>query len=334
MSSQGVKPAKFATIDGERVELPSYRIGWLTRFVYSNPFELVIVFVIATNAVSLAMLTVGTLSPTARQSAELIDAICFYIYVAELILRIISYGTKPWMFFTRGWNIFDFVIIGLSPIFQGQTVVLRLLRLLRLVRVFRFLPDVLVLSRSIVKSLRPLASMVVLIGLLLFIYGMAGYYLFGEQAAASWGSIGQAMMTLFILLTLENFPVYLEEAMDISVLALPFFLSYVFIIVFTVLNVLIGIVLQAMDEARAEAVENERLKRAEAEAGLTHDHTEQPDNTAKLKSEIERLQKSLAQVSAALEQTPQAAQNKIAPAKKPTAKKPTAKSAPSKKQPA
>jgi len=94
--------------------------------------------------------------------------------------------------------------------------------------------------------------MSVLITLLLFLYGMAGFYLFGEQAPTSWGDIGLSMKSLFILLTLENFPVYLEEAMLISPLAIPFFLSYVFLIVFTVLNVLIGIVLNAMDEARSE----------------------------------------------------------------------------------
>ena len=65
--------------------------------------------------------------------------------------------------------------------------------------------------------------------------------------------ITQAMTSLFILLTLENFPIYLEEAVAISPWALPFYLSYIFIVVFTVLNVLIGIVLNAMDEARQES---------------------------------------------------------------------------------
>ncbi|CAB4638518.1 unannotated protein [freshwater metagenome] len=123
---------------------------------------------------------------------------------------------------------------------------------MRLVRIFRFLPEVRILSASIVKSIPPLMSMTVLITLLLFLYGMAGFYLFGGQAPESWGNIGLSMKSLFILLTLENFPVYLEEAMLLSPLAIPFFLSYVFLIVFTVLNVLIGIVLNAMDEAREE----------------------------------------------------------------------------------
>jgi voltage-gated sodium channel len=81
---------------------------------------------------------------------------------------------------------------------------------------------------------------------------MAGVYLFGAEAPVTWGNIGISMKSLFILLTLENFPIYLEEGLAISPLAIPFFLSYVFLIVFTVLNVLIGIVLNAMDEARQE----------------------------------------------------------------------------------
>jgi voltage-gated sodium channel len=101
----------------------------------------------------------------------------------------------------------------------------------------------------------------VLIFLALFIYGMAGVYMFGEKLPIHWGNISIALTTLFILLTLENFPVYLEEAVLVSPWALPFYLSYIFIIVFTVLNVLIGIVLNAMDEARSENRERaEKLK--------------------------------------------------------------------------
>jgi voltage-gated sodium channel len=202
------------------------------------------------------------ISEGARSSFEAFDRYALYVYAAELILRMISYGTKPWEFFRRGWNVFDFLIVALSPIFAGQTVILRLLRLLRLIRIFRFLPEVKVLTLSIVRSIPPLLSMSVLIFLALFIYGMAGVYLLGEKLPLHWGDISIALTTLFILLTLENFPVYLEEAILVSPLALPFFLSYIFIVVFTVLNVFIGIVLNAMDEARNENREKiEKLKK-------------------------------------------------------------------------
>ena len=246
---------------GEIIEIPDSRIFWLSRIVYSSAFELSIAFVILLNAISLALLTMSEISDGARQSFEAFDRLALYVYTAELVLRMISYGKKPWEFFRRGWNVFDFLIVALSPIFAGQTVVLRLLRLLRLIRIFRFLPEVKVLTISIVRSIPPLLSMSVLIFLALFIYGMAGVYLLGEKLPLHWGDISIALTTLFILLTLENFPVYLEEAILVSPLALPFFLSYIFIVVFTVLNVFIGIVLNAMDEARSENRERmEKLK--------------------------------------------------------------------------
>jgi voltage-gated sodium channel len=234
-------------------ELGSHRIKPLARLVYSTQFELFIAFVIASNAVALAVLTFPNISDDTIRAAESVDAFCFGIYATELVIRMLSYGSKPWKFFGKGWNIFDFLLVASSPFFAGQTVVLRLLRLFRLIRIFRFLPEVRILSSSIVKSLPPLLSMSALIGLLLFLYGMVGHYLFGNQLIEAWGSIGAAMMSLVILLTLENFPIYLEDAIAVNALAVPYLLSYIFIIVFTVLNLLIGIVLNAMDEARAEA---------------------------------------------------------------------------------
>ena len=239
--------------DGEWEHIAPYRVLWIAKIVYSGPFELFIASVIAINALFLAILTMPDISPATRAAAIAIDNIAMGIYVAELVVRILSYGKKPWHFFRHGWNIFDFIVVGLAPLAAGQTVILRLLRLLRLLRIFRFLPEVRILFASIVKSIPPLFSMSVLIGLLLFLYGMAGTYLFGTMLSESWGHIGRSLKSLFILLTLENFPIYLDEAMAISPFALPFFLSYVFFVVFTILNVLIGIVLNAMDEARAEA---------------------------------------------------------------------------------
>ena len=239
--------------DGEWEHIAPYRVLWIAKIVYSGPFELFVASVIAINALFLAILTMPDISPATRAAAIAIDNIAMGIYVAELVARIRSYGKKPWHFFRQGWNVFDFIVVGLAPLAAGQTVILRLLRLLRLLRIFRFLPEVRILFASIVKSIPPLFSMSVLIGLLLFLYGMAGTYLFGTMLSESWGHIGRSLKSLFILLTLENFPIYLDEAMAISPFALPFFLSYVFFVVFTILNVLIGIVLNAMDEARTEA---------------------------------------------------------------------------------
>jgi voltage-gated sodium channel len=203
------------------------------------------------------LLTIPGIDDQTRDSLERFDQIALWIFVSELIVRMISYGRKPWNFFKTGWNVFDFVIIGLSPFLANQTLILRLLRIFRLIRIFRFLPEVRILTRSITRSLPPLMSMSVLIFLALFIYGMAGVYLFGEQMPEQWGDITAALTSLFILLTLEEFAIYLVDGLAVSPWALPFYISYVFVIVFTILNVLIGVVLNAMDEARQESKERE-----------------------------------------------------------------------------
>ena len=277
---------------GKTEDLADYRVHWLAKIVYSSAFELFIGFVILVNAISLAVLTMPDVSDAARSTSLRIDEIAFNIYLVELALRIISYGRRPDQFFRQPWNIFDFVVVGLSPFLQGHTVVLRLLRLLRLVRIFRFLPEVRILTTSIVRSLPPLLSMGVLISLLLFLYGMAGHYMFGDALPESWGSITVAMTTLFILLTLENFPNYLEAAIEVNEFALPFFLSYVFVIVFTVLNVLIGIVLHAMDQAREEYQARELLQLdsiADEVEEISLDGEITAEEVEKLKLEIKRL---------------------------------------------
>ena len=247
--------------------IEDFRIKTIAKLIYSTAFEVFLSFVIIVNAICLAILTMPGISQELREACREIDAIAFNIYVIELALRIISYGKKPWMFFSRGWNIFDFLVIASTPLLEGQTALLRLLRLMRLVRIFRFLPEVKILTASIIRSIPPLLSLSALIGIMLFLYGMGGFYLFSDELPADWGSITTSMTTLLILLTLENFPNYFVPALEVEILALPYFLSFVFFVVFTVLNVLIGIVLNEMDEARAENAQRER------EIGLMEDMT-------------------------------------------------------------
>ena len=234
-------------------DIASYRVKPIARVVYGNAFELSIVGLIVLNAAALAALTFPQVTGPTRALLEAFDAVVIWVFVAELLVRIASYGTKPWMFFTSGWNVFDFLIIAMIPLFAGATIVLRLLRLLRIVRLFRFMPEFKMLSNSLARSIRPLLSLLVLIGFLMFLFAMAGVYLFGEDNPDQWGDLGAAMVTLTILLTLENFPDSLQSGLGTTPFAWLYFLSFMFLVVFTVLNVLIGIVLNAMDEARAEA---------------------------------------------------------------------------------
>jgi voltage-gated sodium channel len=278
--------------------MDSSRIKWLTQVVYSQTFELCIAGIIFLNAVALALLTIPGIDVQTRQSLESFDQAALWIFVFELVVRMISYGSKPWNFFKTGWNVFDFVIIGLSPFLANQTLILRLLRIFRLIRIFRFLPEVRVLTRSITRSLPPLMSMSVLIFLALFIYGMAGVYLFGEQMPEQWGDITAALTSLFILLTLEEFASYLVDGLAVSPWALPYYISYVFVIVFTILNVLIGVVLNAMDEARQESRDREdEIKRLQNFAkevdDISADGMVSTEELTQLREKISQLEKEI-----------------------------------------
>jgi voltage-gated sodium channel len=278
--------------------METYRIKWLTRIVYSQTFELCIAGIIFLNAVALALLTIPGIDKATRESLERFDQAALWIFVGELVVRMISYGRKPWNFFKTGWNVFDFVIIGLSPFLANQTLILRLLRIFRLIRIFRFLPEVRVLTRSITRSLPPLMSMSVLIFLALFIYGMAGVYLFGDEMPEQWGDITAALTSLFILLTLEEFAIYLVDGLAVSPWALPYYISYVFVIVFTILNVLIGVVLNAMDEARQESRDREEeIKRlqnfAEEVDAISADGKVSQEELTQLRQKISLLEKEI-----------------------------------------
>jgi voltage-gated sodium channel len=278
--------------------METYRIKWLTRIVYSQTFELCIAGIIFLNAVALALLTIPGIDNATRESLERFDQAALWIFVGELVVRMISYGRKPWNFFKTGWNVFDFVIIGLSPFLANQTLILRLLRIFRLIRIFRFLPEVRVLTRSITRSLPPLMSMSVLIFLALFIYGMAGVYLFGDEMPEQWGDITAALTSLFILLTLEEFAIYLVDGLAVSPWALPYYISYVFVIVFTILNVLIGVVLNAMDEARQENRDREEeIKRLQNFAkevdDISADGKVSAEEITQLRQKIMTLEKEL-----------------------------------------
>jgi len=106
--------------------------------------------------------------------------------------------------------------------------------------------------------------MSVLTMLILSFYGMAGWLLFGDEDPAALGDIGQAMLTLFVLLTLENFPAQLERGMEIHPWSWIYFVSFALVAAFIVLNLLIGVVLHSMEEARALEREQRRPPRGDA----------------------------------------------------------------------
>lgn len=230
----------------------SSRQGRLARLVDSDRFNGIIASVIVANAVVLGLETYPGVVEAHGSTLLKLNGAFYLVFVAELILRFASYGKRPQDFFRSGWNVFDLIIIGsvAIPAVREQAQLMRILRLARIARLVRFLPDARILVLTVVKSVPSVFSMVVLTLVLMFVYGMVGWAIFGEALPETWGTLGQAMLTLFILLTLENFPTYLAEAEQVSPYAPVFFVSYVLLAAFVVFNLLIGIVIGSMEKAR------------------------------------------------------------------------------------
>jgi voltage-gated sodium channel len=220
--------------------------------VDSTAFDVAILCVILANAVVLGLQTYDGVVDRYGDALNLLNDLFLAVFVVELALRIASYGRRPQDFFRGGWNVFDFVVVAAAfvPGVRENSTLLRLVRLLRVVRVVRLLPDLRILLLATARSLPPLGSMVVLVTLIIFIYGMVGWLLFAEELPQDWGNIGAAMLTLFVLLTLENFPTYMDAGMEVHPWSWIYFVSFALVAAFIVLNVLIGIVLNSMEETR------------------------------------------------------------------------------------
>lgn len=212
-----------------------------------------IVVVIVINAI---VLGAGTYTDVAAQHERLLDTIyniILGVYVLELLIRLTACRWSPREFVKDGWNIFDFVVVVASfvPGLRANAMLLRLVRLLRIVRLVRFLPDLRLLVTAAGRSVPGIASLAAATFVLIFIYGMLGWVLFGTHDPASYGNVGQAMLTMFVMLTLENFPDNVAMGQQVSQWTIVYFISYVLLASFLIFNLFIGIVLNSMEEARA-----------------------------------------------------------------------------------
>jgi voltage-gated sodium channel len=156
--------------------------------------------------------------------------------------------------------------------------------------VVRLLPELRVLTLAMARSLPPLFSMAVLTTVILFVYGMVGWVLFGDEDPERWGDIGEAMLTLFVLLTLENLPSTLEAGMEIEPLSIIYFVTFVLVAALIVLNVLIGVVLHSMQEARAIHAREELLARGEA---ATEDQVALEVRIERMREALDELEREL-----------------------------------------
>jgi voltage-gated sodium channel len=185
-----------------------------------------------------------------------IDRLCLSIFVAELALRLYALGLR---FFRSGWNIFDFVIVGISLLpTTGGFSVLRALRILRVLRVVSVVPSLRRVVDGLGRALPGMGSVFLLILIIYYIAAVMATKLFGASFPDWFGSLGRSAYSLFQVMTLESWSMgIVRPVMEVYPYAWAFFVPFILMTTFAVMNLIVGLIVNSMQEAASEETREE-----------------------------------------------------------------------------
>jgi voltage-gated sodium channel len=208
-----------------------------------------IIAVILLNAVVLGLETSTVAMAVAGGLIRSLDTICLAIFTAEIAVKLFAH-----QFIRNGWNLFDFVIVGLSlvPGAQGMSV-LRALRILRVLRVLSVAPSLRRVVEGFVTALPGMGSVFLLMGIIFYIGSVMATTFFGAAFPYWFGNLALSAYTLFQIMTLESWSMgIVRPVMEIYPAAWAFFVPFILMTTFAVVNLLVGLIVNSMQDAHAE----------------------------------------------------------------------------------
>ena len=220
----------------------------------TNPlFERVILVLIGINAVTLGLETWPLAMAAAGPLLLAIDKAILSVFVAEIVLRLIADFRGFWR---DPWRIFDFIIVGISLL--PTTGPLSVLRAFRILRVLRLISNVEAMRRvvqGLLQALPGMGSILLLLLLIFYVFAVISTKLFAASFPDWFGSVASSAYTLFQVMTLESWSMgIVRPVMDVYPYAWALFLPFIIATAFTVLNLFIGVIVDAMQsEHEAEA---------------------------------------------------------------------------------
>ncbi len=242
----------------------------LLNIVEAPAFGRFITAVIIFNAILLGMETSPTLMELAGPVIVTLDKLCLAIFVAEITMKLIATGRR---FFTNGWNIFDFLIVGIALVpSAGGLSVLSALRILRVLRVISVAPRLRRVVEGFSSALPGMASVFLLMAILFYIGAVISTKLFSGSFPTWFGDLGLSAYTLFQIMTLESWSMgIVRPVMEVYPYAWLFFVPFIMVTTFAVVNLLVGLIVNSMqdahhaeDEVRTDAYRDEVLERLES----------------------------------------------------------------------
>ena len=224
------------------------------RMVDSNRFEYLIIAIILVNAAILGLGTSPAIERDYGNWLHLGNNVILGVFVVEALLKLASRWPRPLRYFNDGWNVFDFtvIVLALIPATGEFAIVTRLFRLLRVVRLISTIKDLRLIVAALVRSIPSVGHVLILMSIVVYIYAIMGYHLFHQHDPDNWRDLGTALLTLFNILTLEGWTEVMDTAMAAYPWAWVYFVSFVVVGTFVVINMFIAIIINNLDEAKLE----------------------------------------------------------------------------------
>ena len=224
------------------------------RIVKSPLFEYAIIAIIVANGVLLGLETSEPIADRLGDWVGRLHQITLGIFIIEALLKMYAVSPRVDRYFRDSWNVFDFAIIifSLIPAAGSFAVVARMARLLRLLRLISTVKELRLIVATLVRSIPSMGHIVVLMSLVVYIYAIIGYQLFHEHDPTHWRNLGTSILSLFRVVTLEDWTDIMYTAMELHPMAWMYFVSFVVVGTFVVVNLFIAVVINNLDEAKQE----------------------------------------------------------------------------------
>ncbi len=229
-------------------------VGVAQRVAAAAWFHWGVVGVIGVNALVIGLDTSAFLAERYGAWFKAANQLFLGIFVVEAIVKLIAQWPRPHRYFKDGWNVFDFaiIVVSLLPSTGELATLARLARLLRVLRLVSALPELRLIVTTLVRSIPSMFNVVCLMSVIFYIYAVAGYHLFHDVDPTHWRTLGIAALTLFRVVTLEDWTDVMYAAMAHHWWAWAYFVSFVVVGTFVVINLFIAVVLNNLDEAKAQ----------------------------------------------------------------------------------
>jgi voltage-gated sodium channel len=228
---------------------PGHRAA-LDEWVESRPVQWFVIAVILVNAVVLGLETMARFDRGATADLlHLVDNACLVAFVVEISIKLYAKGGA---FFRSGWNVFDFVVVAVALVpATGALSVLRALRVLRILRLVSAVPRLRYIVEALMAAVPGIASIGGLLALIFYIGAVMATNLFGEEFPQWFGSIGGSMYSLFQIMTLESWSMgIVRPVMEVYPWAWTFFVPFILVSAFTVLNLFMAVIVDSMQSLR------------------------------------------------------------------------------------